>query len=381
MTTADAARAARGARDRRGAVSARRALAAALDTGDVGAGAAARTRGLATIGRPFSPQYPLWSDGAAKTALGLSAAGDDHRCHRCGCVGASRSGRGSGRSSRSTAARSRRVFSGRRRRRGGCSRATCGTTTGPTRCCAPDEGIPAVAEDCARPRATASRRPTDCLACHGTQPHGTARVQRAATLDRSRSERHSRRAARAGHGDAHDARRGRRLRRRARIWSRTRRASQTGNPRRARCSATLAANCGGCHNGDGEIAALGPSLRHGDLLRDGDARRASLVGHPTNGRCPGCPRAPACSSTRRPEKSAMLVRMRSRRPSSQMPPLGTVVRDEAAVEALSRWIGGDLAGVTQKHSPVAAHGSRMSRLQTMWGPSACHRMDSTDARS
>jgi len=41
---------------------------------------------------------------------------------------------------------------------------------------------------------------------------------------------------------------------------------------------------------------------------------------------------------RTPEQSAMLVRMRSRRPSSQMPPLGTVVRDEAAVAALTRWI-------------------------------------------
>jgi hypothetical protein len=41
---------------------------------------------------------------------------------------------------------------------------------------------------------------------------------------------------------------------------------------------------------------------------------------------------------RAPDQSAMLVRMRSRRPSSQMPPLGTVVRDEAAVTALAGWI-------------------------------------------
>jgi hypothetical protein len=30
--------------------------------------------------------------------------------------------------------------------------------------------------------------------------------------------------------------------------------------------------------------------------------------------------------------------MKSRRPSSQMPPLGTVVRDEAAVSAVQGWI-------------------------------------------
>jgi hypothetical protein len=38
-----------------------------------------------------------------------------------------------------------------------------------------------------------------------------------------------------------------------------------------------------------------------------------------------------------PEQSAIYVRMRSRSPSSQMPPLGTTVRDEAAVDAIARW--------------------------------------------
>lgn len=39
-----------------------------------------------------------------------------------------------------------------------------------------------------------------------------------------------------------------------------------------------------------------------------------------------------------PEHSALLYRMRSRRPSAQMPPLGTVVADPAAVELVRRWI-------------------------------------------
>jgi hypothetical protein len=34
--------------------------------------------------------------------------------------------------------------------------------------------------------------------------------------------------------------------------------------------------------------------------------------------------------------------MRSRSPSSQMPPLGTVLRDQAAVEELARWISTEL---------------------------------------
>jgi hypothetical protein len=39
-----------------------------------------------------------------------------------------------------------------------------------------------------------------------------------------------------------------------------------------------------------------------------------------------------------PERSAMLYRMRSRRPSRQMPPLGTVLADEQAIEAIAAWM-------------------------------------------
>jgi mono/diheme cytochrome c family protein len=101
----------------------------------------------------------------------------------------------------------------------------------------------------------------------------------------------------------------------------------------------FAANCGACHNASGEIAALGPSLKFTDLLTDGDGVAARLVGHATSWQVPGVPEGQSVLvDPRTPEHSAMLVRMRSRRPSSQMPPLGTVVRDEAAVAALTRWI-------------------------------------------
>ena len=43
-----------------------------------------------------------------------------------------------------------------------------------------------------------------------------------------------------------------------------------------------------------------------------------------------------------PDHSALLARMRSRRPSSQMPPLGTVVSDQEAIDALTLWIQTDL---------------------------------------
>jgi hypothetical protein len=101
----------------------------------------------------------------------------------------------------------------------------------------------------------------------------------------------------------------------------------------------FAANCGGCHNRSGEIATLGPSLKHTDLLTDGDAVARSLLGHPTRWQAPGAPEGTTVLlDPITPEKSAILVRMRSRRPSSQMPPLGTVVRDQVAVDAIKRWI-------------------------------------------
>ena len=44
----------------------------------------------------------------------------------------------------------------------------------------------------------------------------------------------------------------------------------------------------------------------------------------------------------------MLVRMRSRRPSTQMPPLGTAVVDDEAVALVTKWIeAGEAAWATR----------------------------------
>jgi hypothetical protein len=101
----------------------------------------------------------------------------------------------------------------------------------------------------------------------------------------------------------------------------------------------LTANCGSCHNGRGEIAAMGPTLKIDDLLRDGDAVARAMIGQRTKWQVPGVVEGTSVLiDPNAPEQSAMLVRMRSRRPSSQMPPLGTVVRDAVAVERLGTWI-------------------------------------------
>lgn len=106
----------------------------------------------------------------------------------------------------------------------------------------------------------------------------------------------------------------------------------------------LASNCGICHNGRGEIAALAPVIRLRDLLEDGDAVARRMEGAATRWQIPGVPDgASVVVQPGIPDHSALLARMRSRSPSSQMPPLGTAVRDRDAVEAVTRWIAGSSA--------------------------------------
>jgi mono/diheme cytochrome c family protein len=103
----------------------------------------------------------------------------------------------------------------------------------------------------------------------------------------------------------------------------------------------LGANCGTCHNSRGEIGPDAPSMAFADLMRNGDTLLTRLAAHRTMWQAPGQPDGETTMIDRAaPDHSAMLLRMRSRSPSSQMPPLGTVVRDEAAVAALRAWIGG-----------------------------------------
>jgi hypothetical protein len=64
-----------------------------------------------------------------------------------------------------------------------------------------------------------------------------------------------------------------------------------------------------------------------------------LVAHRTKWQVPGVPAGESVAiDPRQPELSAILRRMRSRSPVSQMPPLGTVVPDRDAVALLSRWL-------------------------------------------
>jgi hypothetical protein len=101
----------------------------------------------------------------------------------------------------------------------------------------------------------------------------------------------------------------------------------------------LAGNCGACHNRRGELASLGMHWSADELLAAGRGAARAMVGHETKWQVPGIPEGESVLvNPFEPDASALLRRMKSRRPSSQMPPLGTVVQDREAVKAVAGWI-------------------------------------------
>jgi hypothetical protein len=106
----------------------------------------------------------------------------------------------------------------------------------------------------------------------------------------------------------------------------------------------LSANCGACHSLRGTLASVGLSLEHDPAarswaeepaLRTGAGRAGQFV--PAGASGPMARIAPGD-----PGRSLVVARMASRDPAAQMPPLGTHVVDEAAVELVARWIREDL---------------------------------------
>jgi mono/diheme cytochrome c family protein len=294
--------------------------------------------GLYTLGaRPFSPQYPLWSDGAAKSRWVYLPPGST--------IDASDEGEWN--FPVGTRFWKEFTFNGRKietRFLWKVSSAKWVTTSyvwnaeGTEALMAPEEGVPNAAE-LAPGRTHTVPGTNDCLACHGSKP---TRVLGFNALQLSPD-----RDPNAIHGEplSPDMVTLTTLMN-ARVLTGARADMLTDPPRvQTEDAATrkvlgyLAANCATCHNGNGEIAAFGPTLKYADLTRDADAVARGLVGHLTKWQVPGLPEgASMLVNSHTPDASAILVRMRSRRPSSQMPPLGTVLRDQKAVDAIAAWI-------------------------------------------
>jgi hypothetical protein len=116
----------------------------------------------------------------------------------------------------------------------------------------------------------------------------------------------------------------------------------------------LSTNCGVCHNGKTTLAELGMLLTqpsHASSaagLRRAGAQSQNLalettIGQPGTFKIAGKESSSMRLAPGAPDLSALLYRMKSRRPSSQMPPLGTVLPDGEAIAAVTKWIEEDLA--------------------------------------
>jgi hypothetical protein len=103
----------------------------------------------------------------------------------------------------------------------------------------------------------------------------------------------------------------------------------------------LSANCGHCHHDTSAAATVRFPLRIPAYASAADVDRviAALAARTTKWDLPhAAPGTTTAVKPGAPGLSALFVRMRSRRPSSQMPPLGTSVPDRDAIDLVAAWI-------------------------------------------
>jgi hypothetical protein len=93
----------------------------------------------------------------------------------------------------------------------------------------------------------------------------------------------------------------------------------------------LHTNCGVCHRNEGPLASLDMVLA--STLDSNDRGLSTTVDRPSR----VAPDRPRIASGD-PNRSVLLERMRSRNPTTQMPPLGTQLVDEQAVSLVTAWI-------------------------------------------
>lgn len=117
----------------------------------------------------------------------------------------------------------------------------------------------------------------------------------------------------------------------------------------------LHANCGHCHNDDGMPAPV--KLRLAQRVAPGQAEAnaqqvlRSLLEQATRYRAVAAPAAAPPIVPGQPEASTLRLRMHSRQPNVQMPPLGTRIADQEALVLIDHWIRQDLGS---RHGGAAA---------------------------
>lgn len=102
----------------------------------------------------------------------------------------------------------------------------------------------------------------------------------------------------------------------------------------------LHGNCGHCHNDDGAPAPL--PLVLAQRVVDAEASRARVLattlGAPSRFRPAGAATDPVVIAAGQPEASVLALRMRTHVLAQRMPPIGTRIPDDEAVRVVERWI-------------------------------------------
>ena len=215
--------------------------------------------------RPFAPQYPLWSDGLTKhrwVYLPPGATIDASDVNAWSFPVGARFWKEFSLSGRKVETRLR----WRASQEHWITASYVWNEAGTEATLAPDEGVPGIIEVAPGRRHSIPSR-TECSACHGTakvRPLGFNALQ--LSTDRDPNAIHGE-PLQPGMITLHDLVTDNRLA--------PARQDLIASPPRIRTSSAstrtvlgyLAANCGACHNGSGDIAALGPVIRHEDLLK------------------------------------------------------------------------------------------------------------------
>jgi cytochrome c553 len=318
-----------------------------LRLSETGLYAAGRPGVVDANNRPFAPQYPLWTDGASKrrwVQLPAGATIDARSDHAWEFPVGTRFWKEFAFGGRKVETRLLWKVAGER----WISAAYAWNEEQTDAVLAPESGVPGVAEVAPGRRHSIPAR-TDCAACHGSpaRPLGFGALQ--LSTDRDPNAIHGESLAPGMLTTATLVAEGRLAPARRDLVSSPPRI-RTSSPRTRSALGYLAANCGACHDRGTGITANVPSLAWEDVVTDGDAVARSLVGRATRWQVPGAPEGSTVAvHPAAPDQSALVARMRSRRPSSQMPPLGTVVRDQEAVDAIVAWISADLAPARIAH--------------------------------
>jgi hypothetical protein len=294
--------------------------------------------------RPYSPQYPLWTDGARKSRwvrLPDGATIDVGDIDRWDFPVGTRFWKEFAFGGR----RSRPVSCARTPRRGGPLPVTSGTMRRPMRNWRPADGLPNAAE-LAPGKFHSIPSVEECRACHDsarTDILGFSALQLSTDRDPNTPNVEPLRGGMVTLRTLVDE--GRLAPARPDLVSAPPRIA-TRDARTRAVLGYLSANCGSCHNPDSSIAHLGLDLRarvapsHAAASHDsGEAAVTRLFRRTSKWKIPHAPAGASRFVTPgTPELSAVLVRMRSRRPSSQMPPIGTVLHDREAIDLVTAWI-------------------------------------------